>query len=337
MNPNNLPPQVQLMQFIVGKWISKPLYAVAELGIADMLAQGPKTIAELARESQTHPPSLYRVMRALASVGIFSETDDRRFALTPMAECLKTGAMRSAAIMFNAPWNDKAWLYFLDSIRTGETAFDKAHGMPIAQWLEQNPQDAAVLGEANAMKAAMSHRAIVEAYDFSDIDNLTDVGGGRGVSMAEILSAHPNMTGMVADLPYVVPEAKKLLKEKGLQERCEVRECNFFIERAIPAGSAAYLLSHILHDWPEEQCRVILKNCRAAMKPGAKLLIVEIIIPPGNAPSIGKLLDLEMFVLGGGKERTEPEYRELLESSGFTLSRVIPTGESISIIEAIPA
>ena len=173
------------MQFIVGKWISKPIYIAAELGIADLLAEGAKNIKALAQESQSHAPTLYRMMRALASVGIFVETEEKRFALTPMAELLKTDAMRSIAIMFNAEWNDRPWGYFLDSVKTGGTAFEKAYGMSVSDWLEENPHAAKIFNDANAVKAATSHRAIVDAYDFSGINTLTDVGGGIGTLMAQ--------------------------------------------------------------------------------------------------------------------------------------------------------
>ena len=333
MKPNELPPPAQLMKFIVGKWISKPIYIAAELGIADMLAEGSKSIEELAQASQSHAPSLYRMMRALASVGIFFETEGKRFELTPMAECLKNGAMRSVALMFNSDWSDKAWGYFMDSVKTGVTAFEKAHGMPISDWLEKNPLAADVFNEANAVKAANSHRAIVDAYDFSGIDTLTDVGGGLGALMAEILIANPLMKGVVADIPSVIQKARKIIQFRGLEDRCKAVECDFFKE--IPAGSDGYLMSHILHNWSEEQCKIILRNCHKAMKFESKLLVVEMLIPPGNQPSIAKLLDLEMLVTTGGRERTEKEFKSLLESSGFKLSRTIATQESICVIEGI--
>ncbi|MDM8540053.1 methyltransferase [Desulfococcaceae bacterium HSG9] len=333
MKPNEMPPQAQLMQFIIGKWISKPVYAAAELGIADMLAEGPKSIDELALESRSHAPSLYRMMRALASVGIFSETEGKRFDLTPMAECLQTGAMRSIALLFESDWSDKAWGCFTDSVKTGNTAFETAHGTPVSDWLEKNPHAAKVFNEANAIKAAGSHRAIIDIYDFSGIDKLTDVGGGTGALTVEILIANPLMCGVVADIPSVIEEARKTIRSRGLENRCETAECDFFKE--IPAGSDAYLMSNILHDWPDERCVTILKNCRMAMKPESKLLIVEMIVPPGNRPSIAKLLDLEMLVTTGGKERTLAEFKILLESSGFKLSRIIDTQESICVIEGV--
>lgn len=335
MTPTQVPPHAQMMQFILGKWISKPIYVAAELGIADMLSYGPKSIDELAHMSNTHAPLLYRVMRALASVGIFSETGETRFSLTPMAECLKAGAMRSIALMFNSDWHDKAWENLLYSVRTGAVAFDKAHGMPIFDWFRKHPRAAEIYHEANAIKAMTSHRAIIDAYDFSCIARLTDVGGGHGALMAEILKANPAMKGVVTELPSVVKEAKEFIRTRGLETRCEVIGCDFF--KKIPPGSDAYLMSHILHDWNDEKCQRILGNCHAAMKPGSPLLVVESVIPPGNEFSVAKLLDLEVFVMGGGRERTEEEFRDLFESSGFSLSRVVPTQESISVIEGIRA
>lgn len=333
MKPNELPPPAQLMNFIVGKWISKPIYVAAELGIADMLTENPKSIEELAQASQSHAPTLYRMMRALASVGIFSETEDNRFELTPMAEYLKAGGMRSIALMFNADWSDNAWGYFLDSVKTGETAFEKAHGMPVSEWLEKNPRAADVFNEANAVKATNFSRAIVNAYDFSGITTLTDIGGGLGALIADILIANPLIKGLIADTPLVIQEAKKFIQAQGIKDRCEAIACDFF--KKIPSGSDAYLMSNILHDWPDEQCRIILKNSYRAMSAESKLLVVEMVIPPGNEPSVAKLLDLEMLVTTGGRERTEKEYKTLLESSGFKLSRRIATQESICILEAI--
>ena len=333
MKQNELPPPVQLMQFIVGRWISKPIYVAAELGIADMLSEGPRSIEELAQKSQSHAPSLYRTMRALASVGIFAETEDKRFELTPMAEYLKTGALRSMALMFNSDWSDKAWACFLDSVKTGNTAFEKAHGMSVSDWLENNPRAAEVFNEANAIKAAGSHRAVVDVYDFSEVSTLTDVGGGLGVLMAEILKANPLMKGIVAEIPSVVQKARETIQARNIEDRCQAIECDFF--KSIPPGSDVYLMSNILHDWPDEQCHIILTNCHRAMKTGSRLLVLEMVVPPGNEPSVAKLLDLEMLVITGGRERTAAEFENLFESSGFRLSRIMPTGENVCIIEGI--
>ncbi len=333
MKQNELPPPAQLMNFILGRWISKPIYVAAELRIADLLANGPKSIEELANASQSHAPFLYRMMRALASVGVFSEREDKQFELTPMAEFLKTGSLRSMALMFNSDWSDKAWGCFLDSVKTGDTAFNNAHGMSVSEWLEINPKAAEIFNEANAIKAAGSHRAIIDVYDFSGIKKLTDVGGGLGVLMVEILLANSSMKGIVADIPSVIQETRKMIQARGIEDRCQTVEIDFF--KNMPSGSDAYLLSNILHDWPDEQCRTILKNCHQAMKSESKLLVVEMVVPPGNDPSVAKLLDLEMMVTTGGRERTEIEYKNLFESSGFKLSRIIPTKENVSILEGI--
>jgi len=333
MKGMELPPPAQLMKYIVGHLISKPIYVAAELGIADLLADGPKSIEELAQASQSHAPSLYRVMRALASVEIFSEIEKKRFELTPMAEYLKTNAMRSIALLFNSDWSDKAWSHLLESVKTGNTAFEMAHGMPVTDWLVNNPQAAEVFNEANAIKAAGSHRAIVNAYDFSGIKTLTDVGGGLGALMAEILKANPNIEGTVLDIPSVIQKTREIIKASSLGNRLKAIECNFF--KSIPKGSDAYLLSNILHDWPDDKCIQILNNCRKAMNDDSELLVMEMMIPLGNEPSIAKLLDLEMLVTTGGRERTEAEFRELLKTSGFKLTRIIPTNENVYIMEAL--
>jgi hypothetical protein len=334
MNTNELPLPYQMMKMIVAKWISKPVYVAAELGIADTLSQGGKRIEDLARITHTHAPTLYRVMRALASMGVFRENANRYFELTPLAECLQTGAMRSIALLFNGRWNDRAWEYLMDSVRTGTTAFEKAHGEPLFQWLDKHPEAARVHNEANAVKSMQSHRAVVDVYDFSNIRRLTDVGGGNGALMAEILAANPGMKGVVADIPGVAREARNMIRDRGLSGRCTIEECDFF--NRIPPGSDAYLMSNILHDWPDDMCMTLLKNSHRAMAPKSRLLVVEMVVLQGNDPSVAKMLDLEMLVMTGGRERTLPEFRHLLESAGFRLERSIPVQEELYIIESVP-
>ena len=332
MNPEPMPPQAQLMQYIVGRWISKPLYIAAELGIADLLTLGPESMEGLAERTGAHAPFLYRILRALAAVGIFAEDEAGLFSLTPMAECLKSGAMRSMARMFNAEWNDLAWMRFKECVRTGKNPFEEAHGMPFFAWLEQNPEAADLVNEANAVKAAASHRVLVEAFDFDGIGSLVDVGGGTGALLMEVLEAHPGMAGVVADLPSVVAAAEETIRERGLEDRCRAVACDFF--QAVPSGSDACVLSHVLHDWSDDDCAAILTSCRRALEKGGRLLVVEMIVPPGNAFSVAKLLDMEMMVVTGGCERTEEEYRRLIEGAGFHLCRVIPTSESVSVLVA---
>ena len=299
----------------------------------DILLDGPKTIEELAQKTNTHAPSLYRIMRALACLGIFSELDDGRLELTPMTECLKSDALGPVALMMHSDWHDKAWGNLLESVRTGEKAFDKVHGMPAFEWFKENAEAAQIFSEANAIKAITSHRAIIDVYDFSEFSSLTDIGGGNGALIAEILKANPTLSGVVAELPSVVKTAQDYIRNIGLEHRCKVVACDFFKE--IPSGSDAYMMSHVLHDWNDDDCLTILKNLYVAMRPGTKLLIVEAIISKRNEFSIVKLLDLEVFVMGGGLERTEDEYMKLFESTGFEHSRVLPTNESISIIETV--
>ena len=328
-----LHPYEEVMKFILAKWISKPIYVAAKLNIADELSDGPKTIEKLAQKTDTHAPSLYRIMRALSCLGIFCELDDGRFELTPMAECLTSDALRPVALLMHSDWHDKAWGHLFESVKTGETAFDKVHGMPAFNWFEENPEAAQIFNEANAIKAVTSHRAIIDVYDFSVINSLTDIGGGNGALVAEILKANLSLCGIVADLPAVVTTAEDLIRNYGLESRCQVVECDFF--KKIPTGSDAYMMSHVLHDWNDEECRIILKNLYMATSPGTKLLVVEALIPKGNEFSIAKLLDVEVFVMGGGRERTKDEFLKLFQSTGFELLRVIPTNESISVIEAI--
>ncbi len=334
MNQESIPPEAHMMKFIMGKWISKPIHAAATLGIADILADGDRHIDALSEITGTHPGSLYRMMRALAGMGIFAETTDHVFSNTPLSECLMQGRLKSASLMFHSQWHDNMWDNLLYSIRTGESAFENVHGETAFDWLEKNPEAAKVFHEAGSFKAAFSHRAILDVYDFTGINTLIDVGGGFGGLMFEILKAYPSMNGIVAELPGVVRRLTEIIKEKNLEDRMSAVECDFFSR--IPAGGDAYLFSHILHDWPDQTCITILKNCREAMNGNSRLLIVEAVIPPGNTFSIAKLLDLEVLLMGGGRERTGEEFESIVKESGFRLSRVIPTRENISLIEGFP-
>lgn len=333
MRSNELTLQDQMMKMIVAKWISKPIYIAAELGIADLLVQGGKPIDVLAKESGTHGPTLYRIMRALASVGIFCETDEGIFELTPLAQYLSADAMGPFALLFNAKWNDRAWMHLSECVRNGETPFEKAYDEPLFRWLDYHPEAARVHNEANARKASRSHRAIVDQYDFSGFQSLTDIGGGLGALMIEILNSSPHLHGIVAERSTVVPEARKEINRHGLLQRCQVVACDFF--STIPIESDAYILSNILHDWSDGDCLAILKNCHRAMRPGKTILVVEMVIPGANEPSVAKLLDLEMLVMTGGRERSAHEFEELLVSSGFDLSAIIPIEGELCIIEAI--
>jgi hypothetical protein len=332
MNPAEFSPHVELMKIITSKWISKPVYAAAELGIADHLAGGPMHIDDLAEGCGADASILYRMMRALASVGIFTEIEERIFDLTPIAELLRPGALGAAARMFGSRWNDEAWMRFADGVRTGNIPFEIAHGKDISTWLRESPAEAKMLMEANAMKIAAAAPGIVEAYDFSAAETIVDVGGGGGLLLVAILESCPRARGIIAETPAVAAEARNTVTERGMDVRCNVVECDFF--ESVPEGGDLYILSNILHDWDDEHCRMILRCCRDAVGDAGRLLVVESIVPPGNEWSIAKLLDLEMFVINGGMERTEREYADLLGESRFEISRIVPTSAGVSMIEA---
>lgn len=326
-------PPEQMMGLLTGYWRSQAVYVAAKLGIADLLKTGPRSADELAQATGTHAPSLYRLLRALASVGVFVEGDGRHFALTPLAECLRSdvpGSQRSLAIM-NCEEHYRAWGELLFSVRTGKTAFDQLYGMPVFEFLARHPGQAQVFDEAMVGVHGRETAAMLDAYDFSDIGVLADVGGGNGSLLTAVLKQHPGLRGLLFDLPGVVARAKANIEAAGLAERCQIRGGNFF--ESIPAGADAYLLRHIIHDWDDAKATTILCNVHQAIKPDGKLLLIEGVVPPGNDLSFTKLLDLTMLVIPGGKERTESEYRELLGASGWQLTRIVPTQAEVSVIE----
>jgi O-methyltransferase domain/Dimerisation domain len=336
--PQALPPHAQLIQMGTASWVSAIVCAAAELGLADQLAKGPRSAAELAGTTGTHAPSLHRLMRTLASLGILTERDAQRFALTPLGEALKTGApgaARSTLIAFCGQWFWRGWEEIVYSLQTGKTGFDKATGVPLFEYLRQHPDEASYFSEAMVGFHGDEPPAVAAAYDFSGFKTVVDVGGATGNLLAAILSRHATPRGVLFDRPYVVRDAPALLKARGVDERVTIEAGDFF--ETAPAGGDAYLLSHVIHDWTEERCLTILGNCRRVIKPNGRLLIVEMVLPPGDTPHPGKVLDIVMLVFPGGQERTEAEYASLLGKAGFRLSRVVPTASAVSIVEAVPA
>jgi hypothetical protein len=319
-------------------WVSRIVHLAAELGLADHLAAGPLTADELASRTKTHAPALYRVLRTLASLGLFTEDTTRRFSLTPMGEALKTGASGSARatiLTLGGEPVSAAWQQLIYSVRTGKPAFEQVHGKPIFAWLAEHPNDAALFGETMIGFHGAEPAAVASAYDFSGFSTVVDVGGGTGNLLTTILGKHSQPRGVLFDMPHVASEATALIKTRGLSDRVRVEVGDFF--QTVPKGGDVYLLSHVIHDWSEEQCQTILANCRRAMKADSRLLLIEMVLPPGDAPHPGKLLDMMMLVAPGGQERTADEYRTLLKSSGFRLVQVIPTNSAVSIVEAVLA
>lgn len=331
------PPNLTLMQMIFGKWVSQALSVVARFRVADHLAGGPKTASELAQMTDTQPGPLYRVLRALGSVGVLTEDAAQRFALTPVGEYLRSdvpGSLRAIATYCGDPWSWQAWGGLADGVRTGRTPFDRVFGQGPWEYLKAHPDEAATFNEGMTGFSQQAAGPVVKAYDFSRFGTVVDVGGGHGALLSAILKANPGVRGVVFDMPQVVEGAGPALRAAGLADRCTTGGGDFFQE--IPAGGDAYLLKHIIHDWNDEKAAAILRTCRRAIRPTGKLLLVEIVIPPPGEPSPGKLLDLEMLVICDGKERTEAEYRTLLASAGFRLTRVVPTDAPVSIVEGEP-
>ena len=332
-NQPDVPPQMALFQMATGFWTTQSIYVAARLGIADLLKDGPKTSEELARATNTNAFMLYRVLRALAGLGIFAEDEQKRFGLTPLAEPLQSGpnSFRAMAIHLaeNSSW--KAWGNLLESVRTGETAFTLANGAEVFPYYAEHKESFEPFNEAMTNLSEAVIKAVVPAYDFSSIRKLVDVGGGHGALLSAILKANPSTRGVLFDLPTVVEGAKERLAAEGVSDRAEVLGGDFF--DSVPTGGDAYVMKLIIHDWDEERARLILKNCHSAMVDGGRLLLVETVVPEGNEPSFAKMMDLQMLVMTGGRERTEAEYRDLFAAGGFKLTRVIPTESPMSIVE----
>jgi hypothetical protein len=326
-----------LRRLIVGYRLSQALHVAARLGVADLLKGGPMSVDELARAVGAHPESLYRLLRVLASEGVFAEAEPRRFDLTPRAMLLQSdvpGSLTARAIYDcdEAYW--QAWSNLMHSVATGEPAFERTHGVPFFEYMKAHPAVAARFNTVMTDQNTAAAQEVVEAYDFSGLRTLVDVGGGHGSLLAAILAAYPPLRGILHDQPHVVAGARPTLEAAGVADRCAVVGGDFFEQ--VPPGGDAYLLKHILHNWDEARCAAILRNSREAMPADGRLLVVETLIPPGNEPSYGKYLDLGMLVLLPGRERTEAEYGNLLEATGFALARVIGTRSELSIFEALP-
>jgi O-methyltransferase domain/Dimerisation domain len=330
-------PQAQLIQIATAYWASSLLHFAAEMELADRLAHGPKTAAELAQATGSDAPSMYRVMRTLSGMGLFSEDSSRRFSLTPLGEALRSGrpgSVRSSVLIF-AGLAAKAVAELNYSVKTGKPGFEKAYGMPLFEWLAKHPVEASMFSETMVGFHGAEPAAVAAAYDYSKFETIVDVGGATGNLLAAILGRHPKPRGILFDMPHVVGDAPELLKTHGLTDRIAI-ESGSFIE-SVPAADGVYLLSHIIHDWSEAQCLTILGNCRRAMKPDGRLQIIEMVLPPGNDPHPGKMLDMIMLTVAGGQERTEQEYKTLLGKAGFRLTQVVPTKSAVSIVEAVHA
>lgn len=324
-------------RMIMGLWTTRALYVAAELGIPDLLAAGPQPCEALATSCQANASALYRVMRILAGMGLVVETDPGHFALAPLGQFLRSdvpGSQRALARMLGAPWHWRTFEGVLSSVRTGQPALDGMGGQPLWAFLAEHPDQEQIFDHAMTSFSSVEHDAIREAWDFTTTGTLVDVGGGRGHLLATLLREHPGLRGVLFDRPSVVATKKDAIHDMGLDARCERAGGDFF--ESVPSGGDAYLIKYVLHNWNDERVDTLLRTCRRAMKPSARLLLVEQIVQPGNSPDPVKLLDLEMLVLVGGRERTEEEFRRMLAAAGFSLLRVVPTRVPLSILEAAP-
>lgn len=343
--PSAMPPAADpsqvVLQFASAYVPCSALWVAAELKIADLIGTGSKPVAELAKTRDVNEDALFRILRLLSMVGIFTETEPRHFALTPPAELLRTDhpqSMRDTVIWLADPLHFNIAAELLHSVRTGQPTVEHLTGKPAFEYISSNELEFHRFHRAMTNLSAMAVAAALEAYDFSEFSNIVDVGGGHGFAICSILKKYPQMRGILFDLKDIVPGADQRIRELGIEERCHTISGDFF--EAVPDGGDVYFMKHILHDWTDAQATTILRNCRRAMdsrrdgnRPG-KVVLLEFVVPPGNQPHPSKIIDIEMLFFPGGRERMEHEWRELFAGAGFRLARIVPTQSPFSVIEA---
>ena len=329
-----------LLDIVTSSWMTQVTYVAAELRIPDLLAEGPRTSDELAAATRAHAPSLRRLLRALTTIDICRERDDGSFEITAMGSLLRTdvpGSLRSWTIWWGARlW--PVWGHLLYSVKTGESARKLLIGTDAFEQLEQNRKMAEVFNQALVELTRLTCESVVRTYDFSGLGRIVDVGGGYGELLACILKASPAASGILFDLPHAIEGGRRHIEEAGLASRCKVVAGDFF--ESVPGGADAYVLKSVIHDWNDDRSRLILENCRHAMVEDGRLLLVEEVLPDrlefSAAHQAVVRSDLNVLVALGGKERTEAEFRDLLNSAGLRVTRILPAGATFSIIEAFP-
>ena len=332
-------PTENLQHLATGFHVARALYVAAKLGVADLLADGPKSGTELAAATGTHAASLERVLRLLACVGLFSQDDARRFALTPVSMPLRSDAAQSLRDVIVFQLGDeayRAWGELMHGVRTGATGFDRAFGAGVWAYRSRDLRYGALFDRAMASVAGAHIDAVLAAYPFSEFRRVVDLGGGVGTFLVALLSANPGMQGVLFDLPHVAEAAEKQIAHAGLAQRCKVQSGDLFA--GVPEGADAYILSRVIHDWDDDHAGLILANCRRAMPQCGKILLLERVLPEAAARSEATrsllVSDLTMMVMNGGRERTDDQYRRLLAASGLRLMRIVPTETGISVLEA---
>ncbi|MBW4589490.1 acetylserotonin O-methyltransferase [Aetokthonos hydrillicola Thurmond2011] len=333
---SQLPLHIELLHMSKGYLLSQCVYVAAKLGIADHLKKSPLSCIELASATQSDPQSLQRLMNALTSLGIFTATESQQYTLTPLAECLCSDvphSVRNIVIMWGEPEFYQTWGGLLHTIKTGKPAFEERFGMNLFEYYQQNPTAAEIFERSMNNSAELEVAAMIDAYDFSGFQTLVDVGGGYGKMIAILLQRYPHSHGILFDEAHVIDRCLPILKEHGIIERCKVIGGSFF--DFVPPSGDAYLLKYIIHDWDDERAIAILKNCRQAMPAHGKILIIEKVILENSPSPLARMFDINMLVMcPGGKERTEEEFKAILEQAGLEIARIVPTIEEICIIEA---
>jgi O-methyltransferase domain len=319
-------------------WVTMIVYGAAKIGLADHFDGGVKTAEQLAAPTGTHAPSLHRLMRTLAALEILTENPAGHFALTPLGQALQRGAPGAARATILTLGGGRFWQTMSEfpySLETGKPGQLKAHGTALFDYLAHHPEEAALFSETMVGFHGREPAAVAAAYDFAAFGTLVDVGGATGHMLTTILNRYAGLRGVLFDLPHVERNARELIASRNLTQRISISTGSFF--DGVPPGGDAYLLSHVIHDWSEDECVRILENCRGAMQRDGRLLIVEMVLPPGDTMHPGKILDMIMLVGPGGQERTEEEYRLLLGKAGFRLTRVVPTESAVSVVEGVVA
>ncbi len=327
-----------LFSLLFSNVITQCLGVVAELGIADLLKNGERSMADLASVSSVHERSLYRVMRTLSGSGVFTESSPNHFELTPLAEPLlsdSSNTLRDFAIYLGNRVHNDAYSNVIHSVCTGETAFKHAHGAEIFDYFKTDPDFFSVFNNAMTSNSHREAAVIADAYDFSQFQTLADVGGGLGFLLSEVMKTAPKLRGVLFDLPEVVAKAKATFDAAGVADRVAVEGGSFF--DSIPVRADAYMMKYIIHDWDDARARTILENCVESMNPGGRVLVIDHVIPEGNEPHIGKLLDIKMLIMAGGNERTRAQFEDLFSTAGLRLTKVEPTATPLCIVEGIRA
>jgi O-methyltransferase domain/Dimerisation domain len=332
-----VPPQLPLFEQASGVMRTHLLGAAARLRIADLLDQGPLDAATLAARTERDPDALERMMRALCAAGVFRRTRDGRFANNRLSAALRSGrhgSFRDFVDYFGSASNLAAWTDFERTLMSGKNAFERVHGVSVWEWFDRHPDERAVFAGAMSAMTQLEAPGVARAYPFGEVRRLCDVAGSRGTLLAEVLVRHRHLRGLLFDNAGVVAGAPPLFAARGVGDRVELAAGSFF-ER-VPEGCDAYLLKNILHDWDDARSLTILRNCRRAMQPGHRLLVVELVVEPETTDGVGPLSDVQMMmVCSEGRQRSRADFARLFDSTGFKLRRVLPTATGMSIVEGI--